>query len=459
MFNLLEIDANCNSIFTPEALEIIREILGYFRILAPIALIIYCAIDYSTVVISEDSKALAQANSKIVKRAIAVVLLFFVPTIVSAILSLTPFSNSSSDYLCDKSTGSSASSSFIASVPKKEKKASTISTTHGNVNNPNDVNGSSNSSGNSNSGGKNNSSGNSSSGGKNNSSGNSSSGGKNNSSGNSSSSGNGNSSSSNDGIKTNVGSSANTDNSLCLKNQAGLRDKYQSALDAKINAAGKDTRAAVVAAAIYMSSEIGIKIPYFPGGCHSKACLKRGIPENIGCQTKVSHNAERWPATLPGGLDCSGFTYWSYGAVFQQRAYISSEMHNLGNKSTEVVNSSTGEKISVKVESVAIKKDNYDYIKALLMPGDLIGSDGHVGMVINTSKLQSQGKFTVAHATSRYMQLSVEEFDLSTKRWSRFVLMRKFFLKYDCVNKHNQDACQKFDCITNKNCNANNIRY
>lgn len=429
MFNLLEIDANCNSIFTPEALEIIREILGYFRILAPIALIIYFAIDYSTVVISQDSKAMSEANSKIVKRALAVVLLFFVPTIVSAILSLTPFASSSSDYLCDKSTGTSASSSFIASVPKKEKKASTVSTTHGNVNNPNDVNGSSNS------------------------------GGNNSSSGGSGSSGSSGSSSSNDGIKTNIGSNANTDNSLCLKNQSGLRDKYQSELDAKINAAGKDTRAAVVAAAIYMSSEIGIKIPYFPGGCHSKACLTKGIPTNIGCQTKVSHNAEKWPATLPGGFDCSGFTFWSYGAVFQKRAYISSEMHNLGNKSTEVVNSSTGEKISVKVESVAIKKDNYDYIKALLMPGDLIGSDGHVGMVINTSKLQSQGKFTVAHATSRYMQLSVEEFDLSTKRWSRFVLMRKFFLKYDCVNKHNQDACQKFDCITNKNCNANNIRY
>ena len=93
------------------------------------------------------------------------------------------------------------------------------------------------------------------------------------------------------------------------------------------------------------------------------------------------------------------------------------------------------------------------------MPGDLVGSDGHIGMVIDTSKLQSQGVYTVAHASSRYMQLSVEEFKLGDSKWNRFVLMRKFFLKYDCVNKNDQDACQKFNCITDKNCNSNNIRY
>ena len=32
MFNFLStIEANCDSIFTPEALELIREVLGYFR--------------------------------------------------------------------------------------------------------------------------------------------------------------------------------------------------------------------------------------------------------------------------------------------------------------------------------------------------------------------------------------------------------------------------------------------
>lgn len=407
MVNILVIDANCDSLFTPEALEIIKELLGYFRILAPIALIIFIAFDYATAVISQDKDALVKASSKLVNRGIAVLLLFFVPLIVTAILDLTPFSSSGGDYLCNSATGNKAGDVFIARMPKVEKKNNNGSI---NTENPNKYNNNNNNGG-------------------------------------------------NNGDFPGVGNNANPSNSVCLKNQAGLRDKYQSELQSKINAAGKDSRAAVVATAIYMSSEIGIKIPYFPGGCHSMSCLNKGIPEDIGCQKTVIHNASKWPATLPGGFDCSGFTFWTYGAVFQQRAYISSEMHNAGSKSTAIIEASTGKKISVSVEPVSITSNNYDYIKALLMPGDLVGSDGHIGMVIDTSKLQSQGVYTVAHASSRYMQLSVEEFKLGDSKWNRFVLMRKFFLKYDCVNKNDQDACQKFNCITDKNCNSNNIRY
>ena len=413
MINILAVDANCDSLFTPEALQIIREILGYFRILGPIALIIFIALDYGTAVIAQDNDALKKANSKVVSRSIAVALLFFVPLIITVILDLTPFAGKSSDYLCNDATGDKAGDVFIARMPKVEKKntngSGTINTNNENSENPNKYNG------------------------------------------------NGNNN--NNGANQTIGDKANPKNEVCLENQPGLRDKYQSELQAKINAAGKDSRAAVVATAIYMSSEIGIKIPYFPGGCHSMACLNKGIPKNIGCQNTVVHNASKWPPTLPSGFDCAGFTFWVYGAVFQQRAYISSEMHNAGSKSTDVIEASTGRKIGVSVEPVSITKNNYDYIKALLMPGDLVGSDGHIGMVIDTSRLQSQGVYTVAHASSRYMQLSVEEFKLGDSKWNRFVLMRKFFLKYDCVNKNDQSACQKFDCVADKNCNSNNIRY
>lgn len=409
---MLSINANCDTLLTTDALNIIKEIFNYIRIIAPILLILLIAFDYASAVINNDDKALTEANSRVVGRLIGAILLFLVPTIVKLVLDTSGFDKYSNDYMCDNATGT-AEKYVIYTTEKKTKKTvtsdTTIKTTSETTTNVNT---------------------------------------KDNPDGTGSSQ------------RTNqkIGDKTNPKDSVCLKNQSGLRDKYQKELEAKIAAAGSESRAAVVASAIYMSSEIGIKIPYFPGGCHSKSCLTKGIPESIGCQKKVVHNAYKWPATLPGGFDCSGFTFWVYGSVFGQKAYISSEMHNREAKSSKVVDLN-GKEVSVKLERVAIEKSNYEYIKTLLQPGDLVGSDGHIGMVIDTSRLATEGIYTVAHATSRTMQLSVETFTLGKGNWNRFVLMRKFFLEYDCLRKNNQDACQKYNCINDKNCNSNNIRY
>lgn len=80
--------ANCNGLLTHDAVEMIREILGYFRILGPIALIIFTALDFAQAVISQDNDSLKKAQSKVTRRAIGTALLFFVPTIIRAILGL-----------------------------------------------------------------------------------------------------------------------------------------------------------------------------------------------------------------------------------------------------------------------------------------------------------------------------------------------------------------------------------
>ena len=80
--------ANCNGLLTHDAVEMIREILGYFRILGPIALIVFTALDFGQAVISQDNDALKKAQSKVTMRAIGTALLFFVPTIIRAILGL-----------------------------------------------------------------------------------------------------------------------------------------------------------------------------------------------------------------------------------------------------------------------------------------------------------------------------------------------------------------------------------
>jgi hypothetical protein len=80
--------ANCDGLLTSDAVDMIREILGYFRIIAPILLILFVAIDFGTAIISNDNDALKKAQSKFVSRSIATAALFFVPTIVRAILGL-----------------------------------------------------------------------------------------------------------------------------------------------------------------------------------------------------------------------------------------------------------------------------------------------------------------------------------------------------------------------------------
>lgn len=416
MFDFLNflstIEANCDSLFTPEALELIKEVLGYFRILAPIVLIVLMAVDYGSVVLPNDKDSMAKANGRAIKRAIATVCVFLVPTFVIIALDLASLKGLSSDYLCSDATGTAAQKAVSSTGTKDESSKPNVNLNNGVVN-----------------------------------------------SNNSGYSGSVNEGSSESGFPS-IGDYANVSNLVCLKNQTGLRDKYQAELESRVRNAGYNTRNGVVAAAIYISSEIGIKIPYFPGGCHSMSCLTNGIPSSIGCQKNVIHNAHKWPKTLPGGFDCSGFTFWAYGMAFGDKSIINSEIHSYANSSTKVYDPSTGKTVGVRVERVEINNKNINYITNLLMPGDLVGTDGHVGMVINTSRLKSEGIYTVAHASSASMQISVQDYKLApNNKWGQVILMRKFFLKYNCLNNNDKTSCQNYECITSKSCNADNIRY
>lgn len=100
--------ATCNGLLTVGAAELISEVIGYIRIGVPILLIILCATDLSTVVLSGDDKAMKVAASRIMKRFIAAVAIFFVPLIVSVVLNLEPVKNSLNlvdDPTCGIATG------------------------------------------------------------------------------------------------------------------------------------------------------------------------------------------------------------------------------------------------------------------------------------------------------------------------------------------------------------------
>lgn len=80
--------ANCDAIFTPEAYEFIRELLGYATIIIPVLLILLCATDLVAVVMASDDSVAKKVGGKIAKRCIAAVAFFFVPLIVRFFLGL-----------------------------------------------------------------------------------------------------------------------------------------------------------------------------------------------------------------------------------------------------------------------------------------------------------------------------------------------------------------------------------
>lgn len=86
--------ADCNAIFTQEAYDLIRDVLGYVTIAVPILLIILCSADLVTIVIAQDDGSVKKAGSRIIKRFIAGVAFFFVPLIVRVLLGLEPIKDS-----------------------------------------------------------------------------------------------------------------------------------------------------------------------------------------------------------------------------------------------------------------------------------------------------------------------------------------------------------------------------
>lgn len=68
--------------------QIVGKILFVFKIVIPLLLIIFGMIDLGKAVISSEEKAIKEATTSIIRRLIAAVVIFFVPTIVGAVFGL-----------------------------------------------------------------------------------------------------------------------------------------------------------------------------------------------------------------------------------------------------------------------------------------------------------------------------------------------------------------------------------
>ena len=106
---------SCDGLFTADGLDMIKEILNWIRIIAPILLILLVALDFSSAVMSQENDALAKAAKKVVPRMIGAALLFFVPTIVRAILSMDGIADSITipdDPLCHTMIGTEVNDNY-----------------------------------------------------------------------------------------------------------------------------------------------------------------------------------------------------------------------------------------------------------------------------------------------------------------------------------------------------------
>lgn len=147
---------------------------------------------------------------------------------------------------------------------------------------------------------------------------------------------------------------------------------YQEELMSKVNAAGFRTRAGVAAAAKYLSSEFGYKVPYYFGGGHNSDVSK---DRDGGLTDDPSDGLKRkWGCTYPPdsggrtlmGLDCSGFVTWCYlTAGFKDWKGSGEYRWNRGSFQYVHFGTTDCKELASKVK-----------------PGDVLKSDGHTGIIL-----------------------------------------------------------------------------
>ena len=78
----------CTGIFGPNLLAQMQSVLNIIQIVAPILLILLTSLDFAKAVFSDNKDALKKAKDNFLKRAVAILIVFFAPNIISLILSL-----------------------------------------------------------------------------------------------------------------------------------------------------------------------------------------------------------------------------------------------------------------------------------------------------------------------------------------------------------------------------------
>lgn len=160
------------------------------------------------------------------------------------------------------------------------------------------------------------------------------------------------------------------DLSSFLNSKGTSLEEFNSLISKNVDKAGYGTRAGVVSAAVTLIAELGnnyqVKIPYYWGGGHESA-INDFAKSNWGstaCHTYANNQSYNYC-----GLDCSGFVPWAIhnGGYNMSWARLAGEFQNI-----------SGAK-RVSLSNVAV-----------LEPGDLLESSGHIVLVVGIDESSSQ---------------------------------------------------------------------
>lgn len=182
----------------------------------------------------------------------------------------------------------------------------------------------------------------------------------------------------------------------------GDRTKYNNHLLSLVNKYGKRKRATAVAIGKYISTEIGVKIPYFWAGGHwhyewdgsKNTEMFRGFSPQWGCITPCmkEYNGTN---KLPAGFDCTGYIAW----ILFNSGFTKSEIGSWSGASA--LSYLGGKKLTV----IGFKGST-----GRIQAGDIVWRTGHMGFVIGVSG----STVTIAHAKGTAYGLVVEKYNSDT---------------------------------------------
>ena len=78
----------CEGVFGAELLEEIKKVLRLIQIAAPVALLFLTSLDFAKVIFNDNKDGIDKAKNNFLKRAVAVMIIFFAPMIVTLILDI-----------------------------------------------------------------------------------------------------------------------------------------------------------------------------------------------------------------------------------------------------------------------------------------------------------------------------------------------------------------------------------
>lgn len=202
-------------------------------------------------------------------------------------------------------------------------------------------------------------------------------------------------------------------------NITSCEKKYDAAnkeLDELMQFYGYKTRDAVAAAALYLT-EYEDEIPYSWGGKYQK----KGFNPDWGCSTHVTKSVcskSLGSETCALGLDCTGFTAWA----FVQAGFDPSIIR------THAQSTDMWGEFNASKHKYTFKNDQ-DKV-SLIKPGDIVHTEGHVGIVLGTS--DTQVKVANQHDGIRisYINKSNGRSTNGDKDFPNFVLFDDFFTLY-----------------------------